>query len=149
MSRQKRTLLPIAGTFKKPGTMQAYRRNTSLNFLFAAVWLANGLFCKILNLVPRHRLIVQRITGAAQNILLTDIIALSEVLMAAWIIIGYRPRLNALTQMLIIALMNMLEFFLAPDLLLWGRFNALFAFLFIVLIGINEYVWKTRPQKIF
>jgi hypothetical protein len=25
-----------------------------LNYLIAAVWLVNGLFCKVLNLVPRH-----------------------------------------------------------------------------------------------
>ena len=34
-----------------------------LHYLIAAVWLANGLFCKVLNLVPRHQQIVARILG--------------------------------------------------------------------------------------
>ncbi len=38
-------------------------RNQILNYLIAAVWIANGLFCKVLNLVPRHQEIVARIIG--------------------------------------------------------------------------------------
>jgi len=40
--------------------------------------------------------------------------------------------------------MNSLEFILAPDLLLWGRFNALFAFLFILGIVYNEFYLRKR-----
>jgi hypothetical protein len=32
-----------------------------LNYLIAAVWLVNGLFCKVLGLVPRHQEIVATI----------------------------------------------------------------------------------------
>jgi hypothetical protein len=61
--------------------------------------------------------------------------------MAAWILSGWRPRFNAWIQGLVIATMNILEFFLAPDLLLWGRLNIIFASLFIGLI-----FWNTvRP----
>jgi uncharacterized membrane protein YphA (DoxX/SURF4 family) len=105
-----------------------------LNYLIAAVWLVNGLFCKVLNLVPRHQQIVERILGNTHAKLLTKAIGLSEIAMAAWIVSGFLPRLNAIVQMTIIATMNLLEFILAPDLLLWGRFNAFFAFLFILLI---------------
>jgi DoxX-like family len=116
-----------------------------LNCLIAAVWLANGLFCKVLNLVPRHREIVARILGDDHAGILTRAIGLSEMAMAFWILSGIGTRLNAITQMAIIATMNSLEFILAPDLLLWGRFNALFAFLFILLIYYNEFYPKNKP----
>jgi hypothetical protein len=113
-----------------------------MKYLIAAVWIANGLFCKVLNLVPRHQEIVARITGTAHAAALTRAIGFSEIAMAIWILSGVRPKLNAITQALVIATMNALEFILAPDLLLWGRFNALFAFLFILLILYNAFIFK-------
>lgn len=110
-----------------------------ITYLIATVWLANGLFCKVLNLVPRHRAIVARILGDSHAHLFTVLIGLAETGMAMWIISGFWPRVNAVTQMVVIGVMNTLEFFLVPDLLLWGRFNALFAFLFILLIYYNEF----------
>ena len=120
-------------------------RNQFLNYLIAAVWIANGLFCKVLNLVPRHQEIVARIIGNAHAGVLTKAIGLSEMAMAVWILSGIRTKLNALTQVVVIATMNSLEFILAPDLLLWGRFNALFAFLFILVILYNEFYLRNRP----
>ena len=113
--------------------------SNSLNYFIAAVWLANGLFCKVLNLVPRHQKIVERILCIDNARLLTIAIGVSEIAMAVWILSGIMTRLNAITQIVIIAVMNALEFVLAPDLLLWRRFNALFAFLFILLIFYNEF----------
>jgi len=110
-----------------------------VNYLVAAVWFANGLFCKVLNLVPRHQAIVARIIGDAHASVLTRIIGVSEMAMAVWVLSGVKPKFNAITQVIVIATMNSLEFILAPDLLLWGRFNALFAFLFILLILYNEF----------
>jgi hypothetical protein len=103
------------------------------------VWLVNGLFCKVLNLVPRHQAIVATITGNAHARALTLAIGLSEIAMAIWIVSGIKSKTNAITQVVVIAAMNSLEFVLAPHLLLWGRFNALFAFLFILLILYNEF----------
>ena len=117
-----------------------------INYLIAAVWIANGLFCKVLNLVPRHQQIVARILGNDHSRLFTLLIGLSETLMAIWIISGIRTRLNAVTQIIVISAMNSLEFFLVPDLLLWGRFNALFAFLFILLIFYNEFSLNKKAQ---
>jgi hypothetical protein len=122
-------------------------RNKFLNYLIAVVWIANGLFCKVLNLVPRHREIVARITGNAHAGVLTKAIGFSEMAMAVWILSGFRTRLNAITQVVIIATMNCLEFIIAPDLLLWGRFNALFAFLFILVILYNEFYLRDRPTQ--
>jgi hypothetical protein len=117
----------------------------TITYLIAAVWIANGLFCKVLNLVPRHEKIVARILGEPHAGLLTRAIGVSEILMAVWIITRIWPRLNAIVQMTIIAAMNCIEFILAPDLLLWGKANALFALLFIVLIYVNEFKLN-KPQ---
>ena len=114
-------------------------RNNLLHYLIATVWIANGLFCKVLNLVPRHQEIVARILGNDHSRLLTILIGLSEIAMAVWILSRIRSRVSAITQIIIIAVMNTLEFFLAPDLLLWGKANAIFAFLFILLIYYNEF----------
>jgi len=110
-----------------------------LNCFIAIVWIGNGLFCKVLNLVPRHQEIVGRILGNDHSRLLTLFIGLSEILMAVWILSGLWTRLNSVMQIFIIATMNTLEFFLAPDLLLWGKANAVFAFMFIFLIYYNEF----------
>jgi hypothetical protein len=116
-----------------------------LTYLIALVWIANGLFCKVFDLVPRHQLIVARILGPSNARTFTVLIGLAETAMAAWIISGIRSKWNALAQIIIIAAMNTLEFFLAPDLLLWSRFNALFAFLFILLIYFNECYLNKQP----
>jgi hypothetical protein len=113
-----------------------------LTYLIAFVWLANGLFCKVLNLVPRHQQIVQAILGVETSTarVLTLLIGLSEVVMAIWIWTQWKSKLNAFLQMSVVATMNILEFVLAPDLLLWGRFNSLFAFLFILLVYYHTFV---------
>ncbi len=116
-----------------------------LNFLIAMVWLLNGLFCKLLDLVPRHRLIVARILGDEYALTLTRAIGLSEVLMAAWVISGLKPRLCALAQIVVVALMNAIEFFKAPDLLLFGRYNAVWALLFILVVFSNEFLLNKKP----
>ena len=102
--------------------------------LIAAVWLVNGLFCKVLNLVPRHQQIVANILGNDHPRTFTLLIGLAEIGMAIWILSGIRPKLNAITQIAVIVAMNTLEFFIVPDLLLWGKANAIFAFLFVLFI---------------
>jgi len=115
----------------------------AIKWLIAAVWLINGLICKVLNLVPRHQLIVARILGETYARPLTILIGLSEIAMAIWIISGYKSRLNAISQIIVVFTMNMIEFFLAPDLLLWGRFNSLFALIFISVVYYHEF----NPKK--
>ncbi|KFF01479.1 DoxX-like family protein [Chryseobacterium luteum] len=117
-----------------------------LNYCIALVWIINGLVCKVLNFVPRHEEIVARILNDHYSRLLTILIGCSEMIMALWILTGNNSRLNAIVQITIIAAMNMLEFILTPDLLLWGRFNSLFAFLFILLIYFNEF--HVNPKKL-
>lgn len=112
---------------------------TILRYFIALVWLANGLFAKVLNFVPRHQEIVARILGDDYARLLTLTIGLLEIGMVIWILSSIKPKLNAILQITVIASMNILEFFIAPDLLLWGKLNAFFAFLFILLIYYNEF----------
>ena len=111
-----------------------------LTIIIAFVWFANGLICKVLNLVPRHEQIVSRILGNDYSRLLTILIGVSEVVMAVWIFTRYKSKFNAITQITIVVLMNIIEFLLVPDLLLWGQMNSLLAFLFIVIIYYNEFV---------
>jgi uncharacterized membrane protein YphA (DoxX/SURF4 family) len=110
-----------------------------LTFCIALVWILNGLFCKVLNLVPRHEQIVARILGDDYSRVLTILIGLSEILMAIWILSRFKPRLNAIAQISIVGLMNTLEFILVPDLLLWGKLNSLFALIFIMVVYFNEF----------
>ena len=118
-----------------------------LNFLIAAVWLVNGLFCKVLNLVPRHQEIVGKILGIEYVYIFTKLIGFSEIVMAFWIISSIKTKLNATTQILIIATMNIIELILVPDLLLWGKLNSLFAFLFVSLIYCNEFILNKRLSQ--
>ena len=112
--------------------------------LIAAVWLINGLFCKVLNLVPRHQQIVANILGVDHARNLTLLIGFSEIAMAVWILSGIKPKLNAITQIVVIVAMNTLEFFMAPELLLWGKANAIFALLFVLFI--SYYAFYIYPR---
>ncbi len=123
-------------------------KHNLLTFFIASVWVANGLFCKALDLVPRHRQIVASILGEDYSKPLTLLIGLSEIGMALWILSRKWTRVNAALQILIISTMNILEFTLVPDLLLWGKANAIFAFMFILLIYFNEfYLNKKLAQQ--
>lgn len=115
------------------------KKYQQLNYCIAAIWLINGLFCKVLDLVPRHQKIVATILHTEHSRLLTFLIGCSEIIMTIWIMSGFRTRLNAVIQILVIATMNCIEFLFVPDLLLWGRVNILFAFLLIGIIYYNEF----------
>lgn len=107
-----------------------------------SVWLFNGLYCKILNGVPRHYEIVDSILTLAigssiaerysQNF--TYLIGFGEVLLAFLIWSNWRHKTVTWVQIVLIGLMNTIEFVLVPDLLLWGRWNALFALLFMLFL---------------
>lgn len=118
-----------------------------LTYLIAVVWFINGFFCKVLNWVPRHQQIVGEILGNKYALVLTKAIGVSEIIMAIWIVSRIKTKINAITQMLIIALMNTLEFLLVPDLLLWGKLNSIFAFLFILAIYSNEFILNNKSFK--
>lgn len=118
-----------------------------LTYCIATTWIANGLFCKVLNLVPRHEQIVAGILGDDHSRLLTILIGLSEIIMAVWILSAYKTKLNAIAQIAVVATMNTLEFILVPDLLLWGKLNSLFAFVFILVVYYNEFHLNNKQLK--
>ena len=131
-----------------PLTAAKPRLHRALTLGIALIWLVNGLFCKVLRLVPRHEQIVARILGPAHARALTVAIGLAEMGLAAWVASGRRSRWSALAQMALVAGMNALEFLLAPDLLLWGRCNALFAGLLVLLIYWNEFIFKPATPSL-
>jgi hypothetical protein len=118
-----------------------------LTFCIETVWIVNGIFCKVLNLVPRHEQIVVRILGDNYSRVLIILIGLSEIVMAIWILSKFKSRLNAIVQISIVGLMNTLEFILVPDLLLWGKLNSLFAFVFILLVFFNEFYLNKKTTQ--
>jgi len=115
-----------------------------LIYCIAAVWLINGLLCKVMNLVPRHTQIVERILGVAFARPLTIAIGIAEIGMAIWIVAGIKPKFCALTQILIVGIMNIIEFMIVRDLLLWGKFNILFAAMFVIIVYYTEFVLHKR-----
>jgi hypothetical protein len=122
--------------------------NRAVNYSIAGIWIINGFVCKILNMVPRHQQIISSILGAQHSRLLTTLIGIAEIIMAVWILSRFQSRLNAIVQILVISTMNVLEFVMVPELLLWGKFNSIFAAMLVLTIYINEFVLQERiPQK--
>jgi uncharacterized membrane protein YphA (DoxX/SURF4 family) len=113
---------------------------------FAAVWTVNGLWCKLLNGVPRHQEIVGRILGEEHALFFTRLIGTGEILFALWILSGIQRRWSAITQIAIVLLMNVIEFKLAPDLLLFGRANFLVALAYVSLVAMVEFRKTPRPR---
>jgi hypothetical protein len=116
--------------------------------LESLVWFINGLFCKVLNWVPRHQQIVARILGDETAFAITKLIGISEIAMSLWVISRLYSKLCAITQIVLIATMNMIEFILAPDLLLFGKFNGVLALILIFVIWLNEFVVKQNKSKL-
>lgn len=116
-------------------------------YVIATVWLFNGLYCKLFNFVPRHKAIVSNILGAEYAEQITILIGGAEVLMAIWILSKIQSRLNAILQITVVLIMNILEVILVPELLLWGKANFFFALLFIGLIYYDEFMLKRKAQQ--
>lgn len=118
-----------------------------LNYFIAFVWIANGLFCKVLNFVPRHQEIIGKILGNENSLLFIKIIGGLEIAMAIWILSKIKTRFCTIFQILIVATMNILEFLLAPELLLFGKINFLIAILFIGILYCHEFVLNKNTSQ--
>lgn len=86
--------------------------------LIGSVWIFHGLYSKILNRIPRHRLIVGKILGAANAKFATRTIGLLEVLLGLWVFTGWLPVGCTVVQTVAIVAMNSLEIYLAGELLI-------------------------------
>lgn len=117
-----------------------------ITYFAALIWFANGLLCKVLGLVPRHEQIVARILGSEYANALTKAIGGGEVLLAIWILTGFRSRLCTITQIMLVGVMNVIEAFLAHDLLLFGGLNAVIALAFIGIVSFNEFALNKDPS---
>jgi hypothetical protein len=86
--------------------------------VIGSVWIFHGLYSKILNGIPRHRLIVGRILGNEIAGAATKVIGLLEVLLGLWAYTAWQPVGCAAVQTLAIVAMNTLEIILAGELLI-------------------------------
>jgi hypothetical protein len=86
--------------------------------VIGSVWVFHGLYSKILNGIPRHRLIVGKILGNEIAGAATKLIGLLEVLLGLWAFTGWQPVGCAIVQTLAIVAMNTLEIILAGELLI-------------------------------
>ena len=89
-----------------------------LGLLIGSVWVFHGLYSKILDGIPRHRLIVSRILGEDTGGPATILIGSMEILLGLWTFSGLQRRACATVQTLAILSMNTLEIYLANDLLI-------------------------------
>ncbi len=116
------------------------------NILFASIWIVNGLFFKVLQFVPRHQTIVSEILELEEAYFLTLVIGVAETILGILILMNWRPKFLALTQVLLILSMNIFEYFLVPQLLMFGKWNLLFAILLCLGILVNQ---KSRVSLLF
>ncbi|MBX2907309.1 MAG: hypothetical protein KF744_14790 [Taibaiella sp.] len=128
--------------------MPALRLANIIRLLVAGIWLTNGIYCKLLMQVPRHRDIVARILGADHADVITRLIGLSEVFMAIWVLSRIRAGLCAVSQVVIIIAMNLLEFTLARDLLLFGPVNLVLACVLCASIVFGYLLERRTPAKV-
>ena len=118
-----------------------------LTSITVLVWFVNGLFCKILMFVPRHEEIVTKILTiifskeyALYAPVLTKMIGFAELVMVIWILSRFRRSRCAFMQIFIVILMNIIEFLLAPELLLFGKINIFVALVFAALVYYDNFV---------
>src|SRR5690348_3166358 len=92
--------------------------HTGSQMLIGSVWVFHGFYSKILNRIPRHRLIVAKILGANNAGVFTRVIGLLEVSLGIWAFTGWQPVGCAAVQTAAIVAMNSLEIALARELLI-------------------------------
>jgi uncharacterized membrane protein YphA (DoxX/SURF4 family) len=93
-------------------------RHLALRILIGSVWVFHGLYSKLLDGVPRHRLIVARVLGDEVAAVATAVIGILEILLGLWAFSHRLPRTCAAVQTAAIMAMNTLEIARAPDLLI-------------------------------
>jgi hypothetical protein len=91
---------------------------TWLRLGVAFVWLLFGLLFKALDAVPRHRQIVARVVGEKRGAAVLWLVALAEIGLGMWMLVGRALPLCMAAQTLLIVSMNTLELRYARDLLL-------------------------------
>lgn len=106
----------------------------AVRVFIAGVWIFHGLFSKILDGIPRHRLIVGKILGDEFAAPATILIGCLEILLGCWGLSGkYRKPCAGLMTMALVS-MNTLEIILARELLISAVGMVLLNLAFIAMI---------------
>ena len=71
---------------------------------------------------------------------LTKMIGFAELVMVIWILSRFKRNWCAFMQIFIVILMNIIEFLLAPELLLFGKINIFIALAFATLVYYDNFV---------
>lgn len=82
------------------------------------MWVFHGLYSKLLEGIPRHRMIVARVLGEDLAKAATMAVGVLEILLGLWAFSHRFPRSCAAVQTLAIITMNTLEISRALDLLI-------------------------------
>lgn len=109
-----------------------------------SVWMFHGLYSKVLNGIPRHRLIVGKILGTERAGIATKTIGLLELLLGVWAFTGWRPVWCASVQTVALIAMNSLEIILAHELLISAIGMVVLNLGFLSLV----WWWATFAQRI-
>lgn len=109
-----------------------------------SVWVFHGLYSKVLNGIPRHRLIVGKILGTEKAMIATKTIGLLESLLGVWAIAGWHPVWCASVQTAALVAMNSLEIVLARELLISAIGMVALNLLFLALV----WWWATFAERI-
>ena len=117
-----------------PSFLQTNSFQTVSAIVIGCVWIFHGLYSKILNGIPRHRLIVGRILGEKFGRRATMAIGSLELLIGVWVFCGQQRFACAMTQTLAIVGMNSLEILRARDLLISAMGMVLLNLIFLALI---------------
>jgi hypothetical protein len=102
--------------------------------VIGSVWVFHGLYSKIFNGIPRHRLIVGKILGAENAGIATKAIGMLELLLGIWAFTGWQPVGCAVVQTTAIVAMNSLEIFLARALLISAAGMVILNLVFLSLV---------------
>lgn len=132
---------------KQPGVATPFYQSSSFRaaftILIGSVWIFHGLYSKILDGIPRHRLIVGRILGEGIAGPATLVIGTMEILLALWAFSGRYRRPCALVQTMALVSMNTLEIYLAEDLLISAMGMVVLNLAFVSLI----WYWAASDQR--
>jgi len=130
-----------------PSSHFPHRVQRTIDYALALVWIVMGLYCKLLGQVPRHEAIVGEILGVSTAVWMTPLIGFGEICLGIWIATGRCRKLSASIQIALVITMNILEFTLAVEHLLWGPLNIIFALLFCALVYWNGFI-LAKPSHV-
>ncbi|MEO8351921.1 MAG: DoxX-like family protein [Chthoniobacteraceae bacterium] len=117
-----------------PSFLDSHIFHTLSAVIIGGVWVFHGLYSKLLDGIPRHRLIVGRILGERIAGPATKVIGLFEIALGIWVFTGWKPIGCAAVQTLAIVGMNTVEILLAGDLLISATGMLILNFGFLLLV---------------